>query len=82
MGWGVEGRVALVGEVPLLYAPELLEGAQIVAQMGLARPLIRKSICPLVALDADVGWDPLDVHVPVLVGVVVEFADSVHKGAV
>ena len=76
------GRVALVGEVPLLYAPELLEGAQVVALVGLSCPLIRKSIRPLVALDADVGRDPLDVHVSVLVGEVVKFADSVHKSAI
>jgi hypothetical protein len=68
--------------MPLLYASKLLEGAQVLALVGLSRPLIRQFIGSLVALDADVGRDPFDVHVPVLVGEVVEFANRVNKSDV
>ena len=71
-----------MGEMPLLDVSELLGGTQVVAMVGLARPLIRESIRPLVAFDTDVGRDPLDVHVPVFECVVVKFSYSAHERAV
>jgi hypothetical protein len=72
----------MAGEVALAYALEQLEGAQVVALVGLAGPFIREPICPLVALNADVGRDPLDVHIPVFEYVIVDFSYSAHECAV
>ena len=58
-------------EMPLLDALEELEGAQVTAQTRLSGPFIRERIRAHVALDADVGRDPLYVNIPIFECVVV-----------
>ena len=70
------------GEVSLLDALKLSDGAEEGALVKLARPFVCQSVRPLVALDADVGRDPLDVHLSVYESAVVEFAYCVHERAV
>ena len=76
------GPFVVAGEGACAAVLVLLEGTEVAAQAGLAGTFIRQAVCPLVALNADVGWDPLDEDAPVLECAVVEFAHSVHERAV
>ena len=50
--------------------------------MRLAGTLVGEGIGSFIAGDAHVGRDPLDMYVSVLLCMMVEFADGVHKRAV
>ena len=71
VGWlaseGAGGR----DEAALADAAEELPGADEEAQVGLSRAFVGQSVCALVALDAHVGRDSFDVHVPVFERIVV-----------
>ena len=80
--WAQVGRGVLGEEVARLNTFKKLEGAQVAAQARLSGPFVREPIGALVALDADVGRDPLDVDVSIFECVMVELSHSAHECAV
>jgi len=72
----------VAGEGACANVPVLLEGAEVAALSGMAGTFVSQAVGPLVALNADVGRDPLDEYAPVFERAVVEFAHSVHEHAV
>ena len=77
--WARVGRGVLGEEAARLNTFKMLEGAQVATQARLSGPFIREPIGALVALDADVGGDPLNVDVSVLECAVIKFAHSAHE---
>jgi hypothetical protein len=79
---GLLGWVVAADEVAIANALKQLERAEVIAQAGLAGPFVGESVRPLIALNANMGRDPVDVHVPMLECAIVEFAHSEYKCAV
>ena len=80
--WARVGRGVLGEEAARLNTIKKLEGAQVAAQARMSGSFIREPIGALVALDADVGRDPLDVDVSIFECVMVELSHSAHECAV
>jgi hypothetical protein len=79
---GVVGCVVVACEVAGLDAMEELEGAMVLAMLGLPRALVREPIRLLVAYNPDVGRDPLNENISVFEYVVVDFAHRAYEGMV
>ena len=80
--WARVGRGVLGEEAARLNTIKKLEGAQVAAQARMSGSFIREPIGALVALDTDVGRDPLNVDVSVFECVVIEFSHSAYECAV
>ena len=61
---------------------QLLEGAEVAAQAGLPRPFVGQAVRLFVAVDADVGRDPLNQHMPFDERTIVQPAHSVYERAI